>query len=322
LQAFTWRPAWGVGENGTGDQALKKESSESIKNGVCAVLVTFRPDSNVDSNISAVRPQVQAMVVVDNGSSQNALQWLRIVKDTQSFHLIENGENFGLPAALNRGMEWALAGGFRWVVLFDQDSTATPGMIEALLDAYNKHSAAEKVGIVATRYVNRSTGLTDAASPKRLGDNSLDATWTSGSLLPADVIREVGGFEPCLVIDLLDLEISLRVRSAGYKIVQADDAVLLHEAGFPKTRKILGLFTLRTSNHGPVRRYYRTRNRIWIARRYRGQISGILWQSILAQTRDFVRTMICEENKWHKFTHTAMGIRDGLIGRMGKTLEL
>ena len=41
---------------------------EFAQNGVCAVIVAFRPRVEDLGNLADVRPQVQDLVVVDNGS--------------------------------------------------------------------------------------------------------------------------------------------------------------------------------------------------------------------------------------------------------------
>ena len=47
-------------------------------NTVCAVIVTFRPRAQDFVNLAKLRPQVEKLVVVDNGSSDQALQQLRM----------------------------------------------------------------------------------------------------------------------------------------------------------------------------------------------------------------------------------------------------
>jgi rhamnosyltransferase len=292
------------------------------QNDVCAVLVTFRPGDTVEQNIVAIRPQVEDLVIVDNGSPRRSILWLKKVCAEQHARLIENGNNIGLPAALNVGIDWAIKSGFSWVMLLDQDSTATDGMVEAMLGAYNKSSDRTKTGIVAPRYINRLSKNIDPHSPPLVGERELDAAWTSGSLIPIDVLTEVGGFEPCLFIDLLDYEFSLRVRDAGYSILLADSASLLHEAGFPETHRFLGMFAMTTSNHSPARRYYCARNRVWIVKKYRTRFRWLFLLECARQTKELVRLLVCERDRWRKLISVARGIKDGLIGRMGNTVQL
>ena len=70
-------------------------------NQVCAVIVTFRPRAEDLGNLARVRPQVEDLVVVDNGSPGEELLLLRAASRELNFALIENGQNLGIAAALN-----------------------------------------------------------------------------------------------------------------------------------------------------------------------------------------------------------------------------
>src|SRR5271170_8159208 len=114
-----------------------------VENGVCALIITFRPPVEVPGNLAKARLQVQGMVVVDNGSSSAALAPLLRASQELEFTLIENGANLGVAAALNVGVRWARAQGYKWVALFDQDSTVSDGFISAMLDRYETHPTRE-----------------------------------------------------------------------------------------------------------------------------------------------------------------------------------
>jgi rhamnosyltransferase len=293
-----------------------------VRNSVCAVIVTFRPQAEVLENLAELRSQVEAMVVVDNGSTEDRLSPLREASRTLDFILIENGSNLGLPAALNIGMANAERAGFHWLCLFDQDSRITEGFIPALLSTYMDHPAPEKVGIVAPRYVDAKTRRPVSRRTRYLQDGSLDAVMTSGSLLPCTVFRQCGGFEEALTIDMLDQEYSLRLRSHGLMLIESGVAVLLHAPGFPKTYHLGGIRLFRALNHSPAREYYRVRNRVWIARRYGEQFPGLRLRSLVWQIRESLIILLSEKARGRKLWLTARGIRDGLLGHMGKTIEL
>src|SRR5271170_2638838 len=116
-----WKTASNAGSTGT----LCRRGGFTLQNNVCAVVVTFRLMAEHLENLIKARAQVQKLVVVDNGSSEQALAPFRGSQSQADFHLIENGENVGIAAALNIGIKWAQAQGCDWVILFDQDSTVT-----------------------------------------------------------------------------------------------------------------------------------------------------------------------------------------------------
>jgi len=94
---------------------------------VCAVIITYHPTPKMIENLRNVLAQVEALIVVDNGSSAEELDPVRFASQTLGFHLIENSENLGVAEALNQGARWAKSRDFSWVVFFDQDSQITEG---------------------------------------------------------------------------------------------------------------------------------------------------------------------------------------------------
>ena len=187
---------------------------------VCAVVVSFHPEAEVAENLRALRGQVQGLVVVDNGSGadevgmlQGALAELAGEVETG---LIENGMNVGIAAALNRGVQWAMARGYGWVLLFDQDSAATPGYVASMLEGFAASRFGERLAILVPKYVDRRFGsVLEAPRGKTEG---LEAATTSGSLMPVTVFERAGWFAEELFIDGVDYEYSLRVRRLGYGI--------------------------------------------------------------------------------------------------------
>src|SRR5450631_515102 len=74
---------------------------------VCAVLVTYQPDSGFAARLSRVYPQVEAVIIVDNGSSDASLSMLRELPPRASLGVMFNDENLGIACALNIGVRRA-----------------------------------------------------------------------------------------------------------------------------------------------------------------------------------------------------------------------
>src|SRR5579859_1400 len=147
---------------------------------VCAVVVTYRPDDEVLDNLGAIRPQVEGLVVVDNGSSEEKRNRLRRAAREIKFTLIENGENLGIAAGLNIGVKWAQSQCYPWVALFDQDSTAPPAFIDTMLRAYESSPRRDRMGLLVPRYIDSRRGIPISAIYAK--DGSLEVAMTSGSL--------------------------------------------------------------------------------------------------------------------------------------------
>ena len=198
---------------------------------VCAVIITYHPSARMLENISQVFAQVQALVVVDNGSNREELDSLRAKKQSLGFQVIENGENLGIAEALNQGVRWAKNKGYPWVILFDQDSGISDGFVGQMFAAWESHPERERVGSIHPRYVDPETGI-EAAVP-RASDGGPVLPMTSGALMPVWIFDKIGWFASEYFIDLVDWEYGFRVRAAGYLVADSRQAKLAHAPGNP-----------------------------------------------------------------------------------------
>jgi rhamnosyltransferase len=289
---------------------------------ICAVVVTFKPKPDVRENLASVRRQVHGLIVVDNTSSPDKTDLLHRATVDLNFVLIENGCNLGLPAALNLGIRRAEELGYQWVVLFDQDSTVTDGFIEGLLATYQQHPRHKEIGVVAPIYVGRNTAMALPNSPRLMENGTLRAAWTSGSLIPMSIFRDYGGFEEQLFIDYLDYEFCLRLRCHGLIIVQSTGAQLLHEAGRLKTASLWGIRRFNLQNHSAGRAYYRARNRVWITKKYGKIFPELMRQRFVEMIQDCTGMLLFESGGTKKVCYSMLGLAHGLMGYMGKTIDL
>jgi rhamnosyltransferase len=295
---------------------IVRRSLRLQSNSVCAVIVTFHPEPDVVENLSKVRQQVQGLVVVDNGSPQDAIQRLRSASHQLGFELIENGENLGIGAALNTGIRWVQANTFEWVILFDQDSAVTDGFMDAMLHAFENISKRDRLGILVPRYVDKRSGIPLPQDAAKSG--GLETAMTSGSLMRVSSFREHGLFEEELFIDSVDSEYSLRLRKNGYLIEECRDAVLLHSPGDPTVLRLYGIRLFQTANYSAVRRYYQDRNRIWLTRKYWRVFPKFCLRLYRDSFKEHAKTILGEGQKWSKCYYAGLGILDGLRGHMGK----
>lgn len=282
---------------------------------VCAVIVTYHPDKATLETISDVLAQVRTLVVVDNGSDANEVHALRAARQNQRFHLIENRQNLGIAEALNQGVRWAKNEGYSWVILFDQDSKITGGFIRHMFAAWESHPERERVGSIHPRYADPDTGI-EVSIPRAI-DDSLVLPMTSGSLMPLWIFDTLGWFASEYFIDLVDWEYCFRIRAAGFLVVDAKHAILLHAAGLPSKTTVLGR-TFQASHHNAIRRYYISRNCIAFYRKYFFIFPGWILKCVYKQLRDMIVCSIAEKDRRRKFRNFLLGTWDGLTGKMGE----
>ena len=282
---------------------------------VCAVMVTYHPTARMFDDIPLLLAQVSGLVVVDNASDEAAINPLRMASETVGFHLIENGANLGIAEALNQGVRWAKSKGYSWVMLFDQDSKITDGFVGHMFSAWDSHPNRERVASIHPKYVDPETGVEPRV--RRARDGGPVFSLTSGALMPAWIFDKIGWFASEYFIDCVDFEYSFRIRAAGYLIADSRQAVLIHAAGHATESVSLLGSRFRPSHHNAMRRYYISRNRIALYRKYFRVFPWWILQSMIEASRETIKCFLGEEDRADKFRSFVLGTWDGLTGRMG-----
>ena len=236
---------------------------------VCAVLVAYRADPAVLARaLDAVRPQVGAVVVVNNGDPA--------LDAGPGDVLLQQDGNVGLAAGQNAGIAWARAHGFTHVLILDQDSVCGPEMVVTLLAALADLGATSRVAAVGPVFrdprEDRPAPFVRVAFPmshKLWCDGSsryvqCDFLISSGALIPLAVLDDVGGLDDGLFIDNVDMEWSFRVRDRGYALFGVCAATMTHHLGDDRHPVLAG--RAQVVRHGPVRLYFIMRNRVALYR--------------------------------------------------------
>lgn len=251
---------------------------------VLAVVVAYRPEPGpLRDLLEALAAQVDEILVVDNTPGDTGARTLaRSIDDVAAGIPVatwQMGGNHGIAAAQNVGIRKALAEGFDYVLLSDQDSVPQPGMVDALVECCVERSAAGPVGCVAPAYHDRSTGQAFAFQVMRPGAlfyQSLPAhlavpsaeivtTISSGSLIPRSSLESVGDMHEDFFIDHVDTEWCHRARAAGRRNYGTALARLEHTLGGEPFRVWYGRWRLH-SEYPPSRLYYRFRNFVRMSR--------------------------------------------------------
>ncbi|WP_348519432.1 glycosyltransferase family 2 protein [Bifidobacterium sp. ESL0732] len=257
-------------------------------------MVTFNPSlDDLRASVPALLKQVEALIVVDNGSG-NVEDIASFVAGYPQVTLLRNGKNLGVAAALNRIFECAEKAGFDWVLTLDDDSEIPDGMIDGyrrcLKDRQDREEGSAKVGIVCPLLVNRKDGT--VFHSKRNENECI----TSGSLTNVVAWREIGGFDDWLFIDGVDFDFSRRLVAAGYPIVECKAVVMPHQIGESRTVN-LGFKHPIAWNHAPFRWYYIERNALYIDKKL-GTYSWL--HSVARIAQDMLIVLLFERDKGKK----------------------
>lgn len=287
-------------------------------NSVLAVIVTYNVDEKFKVRIERLKDKVEEIVVVDNGSNETTIEML---KTLQGLNVIYLKENMGIAYALNRGIEYGISKGYKWILTLDHDSIVTQNMISKMLQCYNdlEETLKSKTAMLVPVHIEEKESTNEQQYEMNIekGYNEVLTEITSGALTKTDVYKSMGLYDEKLFIDLVDHDFCLNLNKKGYKILQVNSAVLVHNLGESEKKKVLGV-TMIPTNHSALRRYYMSRNRHYIWDKYKEDFPK--W--VLTDKRRFItenlKIILFEDNKIEKFKYIKMGIRDYKNNIFGK----
>jgi len=203
------------------------------------------------------------VVVVDNGSTDGSVPWLR--SEFPEVQVICNDRNRGFAKPTNQGIQ---ASEGPYVALLNNDTRPESGWLTAMMEAIGK---SEKVGMVASQirfascpHLIDSAGIEvdvlGIAWNRRLGHSvetePIEAVEVFGpcaaaALYSKRMLDEIGLFDERYFAYYEDVELAWRARRAGWRCLYVPSAKVLHVHS-ATGRRISALKT-----------YYLNRNRVW-----------------------------------------------------------
>ena len=223
---------------------------------VSAVIVSFNTREHLLRCVASLETHASLpmeVIVVDNGSHDGSVAALRAAHP--DVRVLENGANLGFAAACNRGLREARA---PYCLLINSDAEVCPGAVAALAAVLDEQP---EVGIAGPRTVGPDGGpqvsfgpdLTPLAEWRQrrlvvalregkaaavrevvaLSALEQEPVWVSGSCLLArkTALDAVGGLDERFFLYEEDVDLCLRVRRAGWRILYTPRALVRHHLG-------------------------------------------------------------------------------------------
>jgi GT2 family glycosyltransferase len=274
---------------------------------VGAVFVTYHPDDAFDVRVLALSGQVSRILIVDNGSSSEAVTAIERLAKTQGVEAVFNASNVGLAAALNQGLGWGEQQRLDWVATFDQDTLPGPNLVAEAGKVFDAHQG-KPIAAIGAGWQGTPEQCENA------GGIEVPAVITSGTLHSVAIWRALRGFREDFFVDLVDTEFCLRARSGGYHVVRSCLPTMSHDVGRPSRRRLV-FRSVTPSNHSRARRYYMTRNRIRVWRAYARREPSFVIRDVNAAGKELVKLVLFEDGKRGKLGAMVRGTVDGIRGK-------
>jgi GT2 family glycosyltransferase len=213
-------------------------------------------------------------IVVDNGSTDGTAE--AVVERFPAVLLLRSDENLGFAEGNNVGLRAAFAVGAEYVLLLNNDTVVDPGLVRALVEKAEQRPDAGALCpmIYYTQPADRIWYAGAAFDPRRVhngrhtgyGDpdtgqygkaREIGRATGAAMLVPRRVVEDVGYLDHRLFLQVEDVEWSLRMRAAGYRIL------------FVPAGKVWHRVSVATGGeHAPATAYYEMRNTLAVCARH------------------------------------------------------
>ena len=270
------------------------------------------------------------IICVDNASTDESLNQLRT--NHNKIIVLTCDQNTGFTGGNNKGMQYAIEHGYTYTLLLNNDVAVERDFLEPLVQALddNKNMGAVQPLIYfhhdrtliwnAGAKFNQWLGIT-----KTIGYNKKDAQhtyrnqnqgfaskidWITGCafMVRTEVLKKVGLLYDPFFIYYEDVDLSFRIKNAGYDLGYVPASVIYHIAGMShkSTNKTAEGYV------SPKVHYLNARNHIWLLKKYTNLLHAptvIVYQSLyyLSVTAYFIL-----RGRWQKIKALYKGISEGL----------
>lgn len=188
------------------------------------------------------------IIAVDNGSTDGTADFLTRQQNEGRLRVVLNEENEGFARACNQGAQIARG---CYLVFLNNDTTVTDGWLQAMLKAAQQPG----VGIVGAKLLYPD-GTIQHAGMALIGEHAgkplpkpipghphrgapadlpvanryreLDMVTGACMVVPKDLFARLGGFDEAFRNGMEDVDLCLRVRCSGHKVVYQPEAVVYH----------------------------------------------------------------------------------------------
>ncbi|MBC8163222.1 MAG: glycosyltransferase family 2 protein [Roseiflexaceae bacterium] len=248
----------------------------------CVVIATLnwnRPDDTLACLASAAAqdyPNIR-LLVVDNASSDDSVA--QIASAFPHATLVQNSHNAGFAGGCNLALRHALALGAEYVFLVNNDTFFAPDMLRqlvahrspeigVLVPAIFRADAPEQawsIGGMRHPLTLEKTGDIPAALGPALAAGYAEREYVVGCalLFSRIVLLAVGGFDERFFMYYEDMDLSLRVRAAGFRIMLVPQARMWHKVA-----------TSSGGSDSPNERYWMARSSVLFFRKH---VRGPRW---------------------------------------------
>jgi rhamnosyltransferase len=279
---------------------------------IAAVATAYHPDERLGAVVASAVGACERVIVVDN-TPDGAPSAAASLAD-ERVTVLRSGENLGLAGGLNAGVA-ALPAEAEAVLFLDQDSELPEDLVPALAALLESDG---RIGVAApTPWDPAHDAGYDSVAALRAEVSDRTDVITSGMLVRRRALEQAGGFREEFFVDFVDIDFCLRVRRAGWRIVQDQRLRLPHSLGDRREHR-LGPVRLLVVHHPTWRQYWILRGASTLGRENLLHEPVFSVKSAAFAASWLWRTAFFADDRAAQTTAAMRGVVDGLLGRVSR----
>lgn len=219
------------------------------------------------------------IIVTDNGSTDNSLAILK--QQFPDLIYIDNEHNLGFAEGNNQALLYSIVQGYQYSLLLNTDTLVDEDIVKKLSTHLNEYPQAAAVQ-PAIYWMHKPTEIWNGEGRfnKLLGTTISDTTkpdtltappftlaeWVTGCcmMIKNEALQKSGLLNKLFFLYYEDVDLSFRLRKAGYVLHYLPSCKMYHEAGI--SAKVAA--PKKEGQLSPVIHYYISRNHLWFIRQY------------------------------------------------------
>lgn len=303
--------------------------SNEITRRIHTIVVTFNRKILLAACLKKLLAQsadFEYLIVVNNASTDGTEDYIREVGllDYKKIIWLNLGENIGGAGGFSAGMQYAFEHGADYVWMMDDDAMPHPTALAELI----KHTTPQHIyaslavqdqQISWEMTVKKESHWIATHNPTDIAENmEVRSLPFLGFMIHRQLVEKIGLPDTSFFIAADDTEYCLRAKQAGYKLYLVGKSLIEHPKAQYQQYQILNK-KINYVSLLPWKRYYDTRNRIFIAKQYFG--FRLFSQTLPSLLFRLLISLVVEKNRYQQFKAYFWGMYDGFLSNGGKKHE-
>jgi GT2 family glycosyltransferase len=230
-------------------------------------------------SLQQVPPDDWDVILVDNQSADGSGRQLE--KEFPNLTYLQAPGNLGFAGGNNLALRYAIAKGYQYTLLLNNDTTVAPdflthlkyyldvhpdvGAVQPLIHCAEPPEEIWNAGSYFIHFLGQPV-IRKKISADRKNNQALEVEWITGCafMVRTDILKKTGLLSEKMFMYFEDVDLSFRIRQQGYSLAMLPTSKIWHVGGMSNRQKQKNA----EGYVNPIVHYLNSRNRIWLMKKH------------------------------------------------------